>query len=114
MLLHSGGAILHILRILTQHHHLNPLSDPIAPLLPPPPSTIHIPHRAESYLLTLSSLIPYSVKGLCHKLCSSIFFMNRPNLFYEVRPKPATQQETSSLIAQWVRRHYPSGCWGGG
>ena len=66
MLLHSGGAILHILRILTQHHHLNPLSDPIAPLLPPPPSTIHIPHRAESYLLTLSSLIPYSVKGLCH------------------------------------------------
>ncbi|GLC73616.1 hypothetical protein PLESTF_001400400 [Pleodorina starrii] len=35
--------------------------------------------------------------------------VNRPNLFYEVLPKPAAAAEATAAIVEWIREHYPRG-----
>ncbi|KAG2445794.1 hypothetical protein HXX76_000398 [Chlamydomonas incerta] len=35
--------------------------------------------------------------------------VNRPNLFYEVRPKPAAAADVTTAIVAWIREHYPRG-----
>ncbi|KXZ55835.1 hypothetical protein GPECTOR_2g1386 [Gonium pectorale] len=35
--------------------------------------------------------------------------VNRPNLFYEVRPKPAAAADATAAIVAWVQQHYPAG-----
>ena len=83
MLLHSGGAILHILRILTQHHHLNPLSDPIAPLLPPPP--LNHPHTTPSRVLSPYFIFSNSI--LSKGTVSQALFLH----FFHESPQPVLQ-----------------------
>ncbi|GIL70438.1 hypothetical protein Vretimale_3595 [Volvox reticuliferus] len=35
--------------------------------------------------------------------------VNRPNLFYEVLPKPAGASDATAAIVAWIRKHYPRG-----